>query len=123
MAKLVVNLENVSEVLKKKIDYVLPPELSKDLSKLFDKTISAQKEGKKRLNDFSKKLSHYPFLAVLTHQAKSFVEELPDHSEKILHYLGIPTLKDFDKLSKKVDHLSKSRSTSKKTREVPEKKP
>ncbi|MBI2026207.1 MAG: hypothetical protein HYS98_00105 [Deltaproteobacteria bacterium] len=107
MAKLVVNLDNVSEVLKKKFDYVLPKDISKDVSKLFDLTAHAQKEGKKRLAEISKKLSGYPLLHVVAVQASSFLTQLPDQSEKVLHFLGIPTLKDYDKLSQKVETLSK----------------
>ena len=83
MAKLEVEMDNVSDVFKKKferakdalskIEGVVPPEILKVASQ-------AQEEGKKRLQD-------------------------------ILHFLGIPSLKDFKELSKKVDALSKAKKT------------
>ena len=92
MAKLEVELENVSDVFKKKfekakdvlnkIEAVVPPEVLKVASQ-------AQKEGKKRL--------------------KTLLSDVDQQSEKIFHFFGIPTLKDFNELSKKVDALTKEK--------------
>ncbi len=88
MARLEVELDNITDVLKKKWTQArntlekLDVHLPTDLNKLLESTSLVQKEGKERL-------------------------------EKILHFLGIPTLRDFEKLNKKVDQLSKSKKTKK----------
>ncbi|HLD73853.1 MAG TPA: hypothetical protein VJB34_03020 [Bdellovibrionota bacterium] len=112
MAKLEVELENVSDVFKKKfekakdvlnkIEAVVPPEVLKVASQ-------AQKEGKKRLQELSKKVQDSAVLDVALTQFKTLLSDVDQQSEKVLHFFGIPTLKDFNELSKKVDALTKEK--------------
>ena len=125
MAKLVVNMNNVSDVFKNKIekakkamnqfDFVVPT----DLDKFFELTAKAHSEGKKRITELSHKLSHYPFFEILLNQAKTVLTDMDEQGEKVLHLLGIPTMKDFNKLSKKVDRLVHSKSDLRERRPFP----
>ena len=111
MAKLEVELDNVSGVFKKKfekakdalnkIEAVVPGEVLKIANQ-------AQREGKKRLQELSKKIQDSPVLEVLLTQAKTLLSDVDNQGEKVLHFLGIPSLKDFKELTKKVDALSRS---------------
>ncbi len=114
MAKLEVEMDNVSDVFKKKfekakdalnkIEAVVPPEILKVANQ-------AQEEGKKRLQELSKKFQDSPVLEVVLAQLKTLLSDVDSQGEKILHFLGIPSLKDFRELSKKVDALSKAKKT------------